>query len=295
MRVTNNLLSATVNEDIRKNFERIYNLQEKVSTGKRINKLSDDPIGTGQVLEFRKRIATIDQYGRNIQWGTTWLETTDSSLDSINTMLLRAKEVAVYQSTETATQATRDIAAEEMENVFDQVLQLANTSLGGRYIFSGQKTDTAPYSRDGDFNATYSGQSGDIRLIIGENVEMPINTNGDELFDDTVDIFAVLKGLRDGLAGNDTEAISDQIELLDDAMQQVQNERATVGARLNRLESTANHWETFKLNTQEMLSETEDVDLVTAMTELQAQQTAYQAALATAAQIIQPSLIDFLR
>ena len=295
MRVTSNLMSGMLTKNLERSYARILDHQNTVSTGRRINKPSDDPIGIGNVLTYRNKISSIGQYGRNIQSGNAWLSTTDSTLDSINAMLLSAKELAVYQATETATETTRNIAAGELENIYDQAIQLANTSLGGRYLFAGQQTDTAPYSRDADFNASYAGDTGDIRIIIGENVDMVINTTGEDVFAGGVDLFEVLKDLKDGLENNDTGAIAAQIDRLGDAMGQIQNERAQVGARLNRLEATGNHWETFKLNIQEMMSETEDADLVTALTQLTAMETAYEAALAVTASIIQPNLMQYLR
>jgi len=295
MRVTNNLMSNSVMGNLQRNFERIIELQKAVASGKKLSKPSDDPIGVGDALEFRTRISSIDQYGRNIKYGRSWLNITDSTLGSVDNLLIRAKELAVYQASETSSDVTRDIAAEELKNIYDQVVQLANTSSGGRYLFAGHQSDAAPYSRDASYNATYSGDSGDIQIIIGEGIDMAVNASGDSVFDSDVNVFDILRDLKDGLENNDTAAIANQVEQLDTAMDQVLNQRAKVGSRLNRLEATQNHWETFKLTTQELLNETEDADLVAAMTDLQGMETAYQAALSAAASVIQPNLMQFLR
>ena len=295
MRVTNNLISSTVNQNLEQNYSRILKLQNTVSTGKNIDKPSDDPVGVGNVLSFRKKMASIDQYGRNIQWGNSWLRTTDAAMASMDTLLIRAKELAVNQASETSSEATRNIAAEEVGQIFDQMVQLANTSVGGRYIFAGHHTDTAPYTRDDAYNATCSGDTGEVRIIVGEDVDMAVNASGEDVFNGAVDVFDMLKALKEGLESNDTAAISGQIEQLDTAMSQVLNERAKAGARLNRLEATENHWQDLRFNTQEMLSEIEDADLVTALTNLKSMETAYEAALRASASIIQPSLMNFLR
>jgi len=295
MRVTSNLISNTVVENLRRNIERLQHIQNTVATGKKVNKPSDDPVQMGNILEFRQKVSSIDQYGQNIEYGRSWLNMTDATLGSVDTLLIRVKELAVYQSTETATDSTRDMAAEEVRNIYDQMIQLANTSLGGRYLFAGHQTDAAPFSRDGSYNATYAGDTGEIQIIIGENIEMAVNTDGTTVFDNGADIFDILKSLKEGLENNDTAAISGQIEMLDDAMNQVLNERARVGARLNRLEASQNHWQVFKQNTQEMLYNIEDADLMRAMTDLQGMEVAYQAALSATATIIQPTLMQFMR
>jgi len=99
----------------------------------------------------------------------------------------------------------------------------------------------------------------------------------------------------DGLAENDTQKISAQVENLSGALNQILAVRADVGAKLNRLESTDFYWDDFKTNIQQMLSDTEDVDITQAMTDLMFQETAYQASLSASARVIQPSLIDFIR
>jgi len=95
--------------------------------------------------------------------------------------------------------------------------------------------------------------------------------------------------------GTDGNKISDQIGSLDDALDQILKARANVGTKLNRLEATENHWADFKLNITQMLSDTEDADMIKTVTDLASQEAAYQASLSASARIIQPSLIDFLR
>jgi len=295
MRVTNKLMADTITNNLFKNTERLLKTQNMISSGKRINKPSDDPIGMGRVLDFRKRISSIDQYSRNISHGESWLKHTDSTLESVDTLLIRAKELAVYQATETASQETREIAAEEVKNIYDQIVQLANTKLGKSYIFSGHITDAAPFSRDVNYNASYNGDDGEIRISIGENVTTSINNNGEDIFTSDENVFDILRDLINGLENNDTAEISAQIEPLDEALNQIFKVRADTGAKLNRLETTKNYLANFKLNITQMLSETEDVDIIKAITDLTTQEAVYQASLASAARMIQPGLIDFLR
>ncbi len=88
--------------------------------------------------------------------GQGWLELTDSTLDDIGSLITRAKELAVYQATETSSAQTRADTAEEVKQIYDQLIQLANTQYNGSYIFAGYKTGTAPFSRDDGYNITYN-------------------------------------------------------------------------------------------------------------------------------------------
>ena len=93
---------------------------------------------------------------------------------------------------------------------------------------------------------------------------------------------------------NDPAGIADQIGALDNALDQILSVRAKVGTKLDRLEATENHWADFKLNITQMLSDTEDADIIETVSNLANWEAAYQASLAVSAKIIQPSLIDFL-
>jgi len=416
MRVTNKMMTDTVSDNLFKKVGQLLKSQDMLSSGKRINMPSDDPIGMGKVLDYRKTLCTIDQYGKNIAHGETWLNLTDSVLDSICESCIRAKELALSQVNATVNADDMKIVAEEVKSIYDFVLQLANTKLGKSYIFAGHKTDTPPFSRDADYITSYNGDTeitditckdaadlpggayftlnspttgyyvwynidgdstdpavdnrtgievsvtsipaddaskvaantasainkivglgatnenekvivtnagtgevehaadganptdftivdtpgtdgdkGDINIIVGENVEIGINANGEELFLSEINIFEVLREFKVGLETNNSDMISGQLGLLDDALDQLLNVRAGVGAKLNQLEAMENHWADFKPNIEHMLSDTEDADILKTVTDLANQETAYQASLAAAARVIQPSLIDFLR
>jgi flagellar hook-associated protein 3 FlgL len=413
MRVTNKMMTNTVTGNLFKNVKQLLKTQNVLSSGKRINRPSDDPIGMSKVLDYRKTICAIDQYDRNIDHGESWLNLTDSTLNAVGDSLIRAKELALSQANATANADTMKAVAEEVKNIYDHLLQFANTKLGNSYIFAGHETDTAPFSRDDDYITSYNGEAevtditceaastlsggeyftlsspstdyyvwydidngstdpsvadctgievdiasgdladlvadktslainnivglgaasststvtvtnaatgavkdsfandsgflietitqgtdgdkGEISIIAGENVEIGINVDGEELFLSEVNIFEVLRELKAALETNDSDAISDQLGPLDDALDQILKARANVGPKLNRLEATENHWADFKLNITQMLSDTEDADMIQTVTDLSSQEAAYQASLAASARIIQPSLIDFLR
>lgn len=296
MRVTQQAMAQTISGNLFRNIEQLYRTQNILSTGKRINRPSDDPTGMAHVLNYRETIARIEQYQRNILYGTSSLKEVDATLSTVDSLITRAKELAVYQATDTATAQTRAIAAKEINDIHDQIMQLANTSVAQGYLFAGHKIDAPPYAIDtGNTVATYHGDDGVIRIAVGENTFQQINVPGNEVFDGSIDIFQTLHDLKVALENNDTDAISQQIEPLGEGLRQVATVRAEAGARLNRLEATETHWEQIILNITETLSVTEDADLAKTTADLASQEATYQASLAAAAKIIQPSLIDFLR
>jgi flagellar hook-associated protein 3 FlgL len=142
---------------------------------------------------------------------------------------------------------------------------------------------------------TYNGDSGEFRIILGDNLEVKINADGNTTF---TDIFYHLSQLQQGLQNPNLSAgnaqISAGINPLNTAYDQLSNVRAAGAAKYKQLEVTENQYAKLKLNVQEMLSLTEDVDIAKSIVELQNLETAYESYLAAAARIIQPSLMNFL-
>ena len=294
MRITQKMMTSQVNSNISKNLEKCMKTQDRISSGKQITQASDDPVGMAKILDYRKMLDTIDQYGRNISQARSYLESGESTLSNIGELLNRAKELALSQVTGTASAETRKIAAGEARQIRDQLILLANSKQNDRYMFGGRRTDAPPYDPQNP-EGPFQGDNGDFSIIVGNGVTMNVAVSGQRAFGGPADPVLVLSKLIVGLEANDPAAISDQLDPLDQSLAQVTNERTDVGARLNRLDSTESHWDSFKINIQKTLSDTEDLDLVRAATELNAQQTAYQAALSSSAKIIQPSLLDYLR
>ncbi len=293
MRITQQMITNQVNSRLSNNIEKMTNTQSQISSGKRINQASDDPVGMAKVLDYRKTLDTIDQYGRNVSQAQSGLEAGDSTLSDIGNLLNRAKELALSQATGTASADTRKNAAAEVQQIRDQLVQLANTKQGDRYMFGGRRTDAPPY--DPANPGTFQGDAGGVSVMVADGVTMDMAVSGKQAFSNGVDPVVVLTNLIAGLNANDTAAISNQLDPLDQSLTQVTNERADIGARLNRLDSTLSHWTDFKINVQKMLSDTEDLDITKAAMDLTAQQTAYQASLSSTAKIIQPSLLDYLK
>ena len=184
----------------------------------------------------------------------------------------------------------------------DAVAGLSATSTGDIVTLTnaaaGSVTDAADNNTGFAFNVTTQGTDGnlgDISIVIGEDLQTNINVNGFDVFLSNENIFDILRRLKNGLEENDSDIISEQIERFNDSFKQVLNARSKIGSKINSLEATENHWIDFKLSLEQRLADTEGVDFTRAMTDLMTQEAAYEASLAAAANIIQPSLINFLR
>ncbi len=147
-RVTDQMKYALLTNNLF-NVQNQYNdLMNQLSTEKRINRPSDDPLGMNRVMDYRTSLASIDQYQKNIDDSTSWLNITESKLTSVNDILVKIQETTVSQGSDTASAATRRDAATALQPLIDELLSLANSKIGDRYIFAGTRTDTKPFAAE---------------------------------------------------------------------------------------------------------------------------------------------------
>jgi flagellar hook-associated protein 3 FlgL len=302
MRVTQNMVSNLFVRNIQKQTEAMLQRQEQIATQKRINRPSDDPAGMARVLDGRSTLAAIDQYGQNIEQGKTRLELNEQTLDQVDDLVKQARQLAEANSGADVTADQRAVAADNVKGIYDQVMQLANSRSGGRYMFAGYQTDTAPFTRDANFNAAYHGDDGSFQIPIADNIKISVDADGRNYFQDAanggVNIFDQLRDLISGLQDPDLTAGTAQIQAavdpLDAAHVQITSKRAEGAPKLYRLEASQQYWTNFKTTVQDAIGRDEEADTVKAAVELNSLQTAYETSMAAAAKIIKRGLVDFL-
>lgn len=180
MRITTFMLYKQFAQSLSKNLSELGRVQEQLATGRRLTKPSDDVIATRGSMAYKVSLNAIEQYNRNIDEGIGMLALTEISIRSSTNLLNRARELALSESNDTATPDTRKIASYEVRNLFNELIDLGNTKLKNRYIFSGYKTSTKSF----DSRGAYQGDSSDIEIFIGEGVRTRINITGDSAFSD---------------------------------------------------------------------------------------------------------------
>ena len=274
--------------------ERADRVQRQLSTNRRIDRASDDPTGAALAMQHRKNIAFESQMRRNLENGTAFLNVTESALNSATELLQRARELTVQGSTGTLGPNEKTSIATEMNQLIQQLAQVANTNFGGAYIFSGHQTQTAAYQVAGNPPAavTWQGDTGQrIRQVSAQDA-VAVNVIGDQVFEDkSADLIA----LRDNLNANaPTTTINSSIADIDRALNSVLDARADVGARLNRFESTTSRSLDTDTNLQELRASIEDIDISETIIQFTAAQNALEAALGAIGKTANMSLLNYL-
>lgn len=293
MRVTNNMIARNAVNNLNLHLRRQEELHYQLASGKRLRVPSDDPAATSHSMRLHSDLTHTKQYRANIGVALSWLEATDSVLNEVGQALQRVKELAVYGANGVLPQDARDAIAREVDQILEHLVDLANSSHAGLYLFGGHRTTTPPYVLSGGTVSSYQGDEGRRELEIASGVKIAVNVLGSELFDQ---IFQAVTNLRKALYEGDTATVGNQsLAEVEDALDTLLRVRADVGARINRLELADARMQELELNVEQLISDNEDVDLARAIIDLKVAENVYRAALASGARIIQPTLLDFLR
>lgn len=298
MRVTNSMMVANFLNNLSNNMREMDKIQEQLSTGKKISRPSDNPVAVIYSLRLNSSLTEAEKYLDNAAAANSWLYTTDTALRQAGDILQRVRELTVEGANDIIPQASRDAIAKEVAQLREQLVQVANTSHDGRFVFGGFKTTQAPFDAAGNYTGTAS-PGGNIEYEIGISIKITVNITGDVVFKNPpapVDVFQLLTNIEnDLLTGNTANLTNLRIGELDRALDNVIARRAEAGAKMNRLEMTQLRLEEARMNFGELLSSTEDIDMAEVITQLKMQENVYRTALSSGARIIQPTLLDFLR
>jgi flagellar hook-associated protein 3 FlgL len=293
-RVTQRMMSQRSQYSVQNGLARMAKVQEQLETGRKLNRPSDSPAGTTTALRVRSSLADQAQYLRNAEDGKAWLGTVDSALSGITSQAQRAVVLAQQgANTGALSQVALDALATEVEQIRASVLQQSNTQYLGRPVFGGTTSGGAAFDTT---TGHYVGDGGVVERRVGSGVKVRVDADGVATFGaDGDNLFSHLADLATALRAGSTASIEGSIVTLGADLTRLSAAMAGEGARYNRITKASDLASQSQLQLKSSLTDVEDVDLAAVTIELQTQEVAYKAALASAGRTIQPSLLDFLR
>ncbi len=305
IRITANMASSQVLTNLNKNRNASNDLSMQSATGRKINKASDDPVGTTYALRYRAELAATDQYKTNTDAAKSWLDYSDTVMGQSTDIMKRVKELVIQAGTGTTDSSGLEAIKDELNELKNQMADVGNSQLTGRYIFNGQKFDQRPYELNAS-TPSYSSvvtDSGKVTYGISEQISIGVSTSGNEFFGnptDTDNTFAIFDRLTSAIdsaiAAKDGNynAISSELGNIESRMNTMGAARSEVGAKTNRVELVSNRLDDRELNVSDLQSKVEDADVAEVMIKSTTLQTIYQSALQTSAATMKLSLVNFL-
>jgi len=302
MRITQRMMTERAIEYMDENLKRLYQLQEKVASGKEFLRPSDNPSGVTSALNLRSVLKMNTAYLDSAATTESWMSATDFALIQTTQLATRALNLTRQGMSDTLGAAQRNTLAAELDMVLQQVLSVANTSHQGNYIFGGFQTLNPPFNlvdtnSDGTLDTVVrNGDSGTINRLIGPNLTVVQNINGYNMFNDLmVAIMNARDALRNNGNPNQFNDLQNAIAALETQINNVNEALTTNGARQREVRLTKDRLEKSQIELKSLLSQKEDVNLTEAISYLQHQQTVYQTVLEVGKRAISAlSLFDLL-
>lgn len=292
MRISTAYQYDTYSRDIARTQESYLAAQRQVATGKRINQPSDDPFGTGMILNLGNMREASAQYMKNLQNGKTFMNFTESALEEVTTGLRRAYQLAVAGANGATDQTAREGMVQEIQQIQKKLLDTANSKgPQGQYLFAGQTSNQQPLTLVG---GVIQVNGGNTQVII-ESAPGQVMQINSMVAQDMADAYNTLETLKANLQSGNTGALSGtDIAALQSAMDLFNNERGNVGAKLQEVQTGLSSMQRRSDEFTKAISDTEEVDMAEAIMNYQAAETAYTAALNVASQGFRLSLMDFI-
>jgi flagellar hook-associated protein 3 FlgL len=284
--------------NVQRSTSNLSKLQEQISTGKKVNRPSDAPASARKILNLRSEKFRLDQYASNVQTGIQSLNFNSSTLQNTANTLQRIQELTMQGINATTDQNGRNAIASEINQLLESILQDANSTRSGRYIFAGTATKTTPFeatrNSKGEISAvTYKGNREKIEYPVGPGTTVQVNQTGNEIFIGNK-LFSSIINIRDGFASGSAVSAQNELDNLNNAHNNVLNSIAKAGGVANTLELTGNRITDIKLSINEILATTESADLAELVLKLTEQENIFQASLASGSVLLRTSILDYL-
>lgn len=331
-RVSENSSIHSINYAVGKTKGKVEDLQLKGSTLKRVTKPSDDPVGNVELLAIRSQNIDAGQYLRNLSFAQTQLSYTENVLEEMTDLLSKAKELAIGQASSIYAPEIREGVAKEIHQIRQQMLSISNKRIGNRYIFAGQKVLTRPFDQEGkyfgDTNKINIEINKDVYVPVNinghelfygtvkkspdradldlNNTDPKANLENPEIAvmrkpaspvetEVKASIFDELRALENAMLTDNPQIIQGLLERIDDSIDRVVAFRTQVGALTNTISNAETNIEKTKLLNEAHKSKIEDADVAELFTDLQKEQNVLQATYKASSNLMNQSLMDFLR
>jgi flagellar hook-associated protein 3 FlgL len=286
--------------DLQRIQDRMDRAQRQVTTGLRVQQVSDDPDVVPELLRTRTSLDSVEQLKTNLGRVQLEIDTAEKSMQTAVSLFERARTLGAQGATGTASAATRSQLADQVGLALEQLVGLTRTTVEGRYIFSGDTDQVPPYSIDMSLSPPVSGYAGSgvSRLVEHPNgTTFSIARTAQEIFDSTApetNVFGAMTELRDALKADDGAAIEAALGKFTPAGSYLNQQLAYYGTAQSRIGEAQDYADRQILGFKTQLAQLEEADMAESIVEFQNAKYNQEAALQVRGQAPRRSLFDYL-
>nr|WP_320131567.1 flagellar hook-associated protein FlgL [uncultured Holophaga sp.] len=304
IRTPNPYASRQTLVDLNRIKERLSLNEERLSSGNAIARLGDDPTGSALIVDFKSSVNKNEAYLQQAQSAGVYLQGSETAVTSMESILTRLQEIGQQGLTGTLGANDRADLATEVSSLRDDLMNLANTQVQGKYLFSGTMTTTMPFAYNTASPATppvlYSGNSNTVDLDVAMSTSVTTNVPGDTLCfgpggaGSSTDVFQAVTDLMDGLNSNNLTQVKTACDNLSGVHDRINSTLTDLGGRQAGLTELQNNLTAYNLSLTSIQGTYENLDYAKAITQYSADQTAQSATLSVLAKRDKQNLFDFL-
>lgn len=329
-RISENQIARSILTDIINNRTQVARYSEELSSGLKVSEPGDSK-QAGTIAQFQNTLEKIEAYKKSITYAEAFVTYQEDILGEANELLVRAQEIAGQGANETNSPNERAQLAQEVFEIREHMVSLANSTYQGRYIYHAAADDTPPYSRVADFTNPATADMSSYRweydtvsagaaiqrtVKVTDDLTVTVNTPGNTVFDEAIQglerLGRALHGYRtepatglpdgSGTAFNFPADYDEQTQDILDAMQQLDQaresdimpERTNLAGRLRRLQTASSLIDVSETTAKDVLGRLQDADMVVSASNLTQAQTALQASLQVTSQVLRQSIMDYI-
>jgi flagellar hook-associated protein 3 FlgL len=281
--------------------QQMQQAQTELSTGLRVNQASDAPDEVSAILQTRASLSANTQINTDLGQTTTEVNTGEQSLESAVTLFDQVQTLGAEGDTGTATAASQATMGQQVNSILQQMVGLADTQVGGRYIFSGDTDQQQAYTIDmTQIPPVVSSYLGSATTRVAQHPDgstFSVALTAQTIFDSsdpTTNVFSSIEKLANALTSGDSTAIQTAVSGLSTVGDYLNQQLAFYGTTQDTLQEATNYGQTLQTQLQTQLSNLEDADSAGAIEQLTQAQTQDQAALQSEALIPRTTLFNFL-
>jgi len=181
-RITNSMVQNLMLSDMHNNLSRLLDYQQQLVSGKKYSRPSDHPIDVVRELSLQTTLLENTQYIRNQDDAITWLANTDAAFNQMTDVAHRIRELTIYAGNGALGEGETQAIAAEIKELQEELRNIANYSVEGRFLLSGLATGVRPFERDAQGNVVYNGNTGKVQYEVEKSVVGDVSFNGREVF-----------------------------------------------------------------------------------------------------------------
>lgn len=307
MRISNGMMNTNHLNSIQNNLQRVDKENQRIATGRKVNKISDDPFNTARILNMRNEVKSVEQFEKNCDEGIEWMNQTDNALDQLGKITSDIKKLLIESGNGIHTDEDMDKIKNNIDTLMKQMVDALNTSHGGDYIFSGTDTDEAPVTYEVDQitgaitikisdNLDPNKMDNNLELELGSGISGNYNTTLKDIFG-SGDPFKDLNDLSKELAvrdDSDKKLSTEYLDKMEKLISNISGARAQNGAKTNHFEALKEKNGDDLVVMKEALSKKQDADYATTLTKLKEAEFAYTATLKTTSQFLNNTILNYI-